>query len=78
MRLRLIMGAFRYGKLHGQGKPAYDRVGSAKARLDLYLRTHNQEHLVDAANLLLLEFEEPSYPDAYFESADDGIHTDIA
>lgn len=75
MRNRLIMGALRYGLINEEGKPRYDRVGSMKRRLDLYSETGNLEHLVDVANLALMEFEEGRHPNAHFASLDDGHHT---
>lgn len=75
MRNRLIMGAMRYGLLHARGKRAYDRVASIRKRLALYEQTGNLEHLVDCANLCLMEFEETRHLNAHFESADDKHHT---
>lgn len=74
MRNRLIMGAIRYGKLHAPGKPKYDRVESIIKRLKQYQESGNKEHLVDVANLCMLEFEECHHPNAYFQAADDGEH----
>ena len=56
MRNRLLMGAFRYGDLRRQDLGAYDLPGEAEKRLALYRQDGNGEHLVDAANMLLLEF----------------------
>lgn len=75
MRNRLLMGSIRYGKIHQQGKSKYDRVSSMTKRLDMYNKTGNKEHLVDVANLCLLEFEECHHPDAHFAAIDDGHHT---
>lgn len=74
MRNRLLMGYFRYGPLEKQRPQQYDNIGSAIRRLNLYLETGNQEHLVDAANLCLVEFVIPSHKKAHFESTDDGEH----
>ena len=74
---RLIMGAFRYGLLNKAGKATYDRVTSMRQRLDLYEATGNQEHLVDCANLCMLEFEEPNHANPHWSAADDGIHTQV-
>lgn len=75
MRNRLIMGAFRYGKLHAKGKPQYDRIESCIKRLRRYQETGNKEYLVDTANLCLMEFEEGN---GHFESIDDdNIHCEI-
>lgn len=75
MRNRLIMGAIRYGKLHDENKPWYDRVPSVIRRVKAYEETGNIEHLVDAANECLLEFEESRHPNKHFASIDDGEHT---
>ena len=74
---RLIMGAFRYGQLNKAGKAKYNRIDSIRQRLDLYDATGNQEHLVDIANLCMLEFEEPNHADAHWSAADDGVHTQV-
>ena len=58
MRNRLVMGAFRYGLLSAAGKPAWDRVSGIEAHLERYRADGNLEHLVDVANLALLEFVE--------------------
>lgn len=76
MRARLIMGAYRYGVIRDPGKARYDRVGSVIRRLVQYRQTGNAEHLVDSANLLMLEFVEPTHPGFHFCSVDDGEHTD--
>ena len=70
----MIMGYFRYGSLANQiGKAQYDNVGSIARRLSLYSRDHNREHLVDIANLAMIEFAtHPNYP---FTATDDGEHT---
>lgn len=76
MRNRLIMGALRYetfqekeNKDHG-----YDLIGSAISRLQKYQSTGNMEHLVDVANLCMIEFACPSHSNPTWESIDDGEH----
>jgi hypothetical protein len=79
MRNRLAMGYFRYGSLHSPArkKKKYDHVGSAIKRLKLYLETGNQEHLVDVANLCMVEFMLPtSHTSPSFRAVDDGLHTE--
>ena len=67
MRNRLLMGAFRYGTFleqRGQGL-RHDNIPSALRRLRKYWASAegNQELLVDAANLCLVEFVAPgSHP----------------
>ena len=74
MRNRLAMGYFRYGSLSDQiGRHNFDNVASIQHRLDAYQKDRNREHLVDIANLCLVEFTvHPDYP---FIAADDGVHT---
>lgn len=56
MRNRLIMGAFRYGLIEKQDWTKHDLIAYTKNRISEYEKTDNLEMLVDAANLLLLEF----------------------
>ncbi len=71
---RMIMGYFRYGSLQSQiDKAQYNNVGSIAKRLSLYSRGHNREHLVDIANLAMIEFA--THPDYPFNPSDDGEHT---
>ncbi len=74
MRNRLIMGCFRYGRMHDRDKPNWDRVGRAFAELELYMKDRNKERLVDVANMMLLEFEEGS--GVWRPSDDTGLHTE--
>lgn len=74
MRNRLVMGAYRYGRLGDEYKPQYDRIDSAIARLMKYAETGNQELLVDAANLCMCEYVEPAVKNVHFAAVDDGEH----
>ncbi len=74
MRNRLIMGALRYGRFGSEEKAQYDCISSCISRLKKYQATGNREHLVDAANLCLVEFIEGRHPHAHFASIDDGEH----
>lgn len=71
-RNRLVMGALRYGTIaQNRMRPAhYDRVSSIRKRLDAYEQTGNLEHLVDIANLSMLEFDQSSHPLKHFAAAD--------
>jgi len=77
MRNRMTLGTFRYGAFRDSTR-RYDCVGSAKRRIEAYIATGNTEHLVDAANLLGIEFECPQHPRAHFAAVDDGEHTCIS
>lgn len=74
MRNRLVMGAFRYGMFSEQGKVRHDNTKSIQSHLDAYRATGNGEHLVDIANLSLVEYTLPSHPAFHFEAIDDGEH----
>ena len=77
MRNRMIMGAFRYGRLRSESKPVYDRMNSIRQRLPIYEATGNLEVLVDIANMALLEFVEGEHPNRHLKAVDDGVHTQI-
>jgi hypothetical protein len=75
MRNRMIMGAFRYGRLHNPDAPHWDIIGSVIARAEKYRNDGNKEHLVDVANLCLVEFVRPcGHPDPRWGPVDDGEH----
>ncbi len=76
MRKRLLVGRFRYGRMDRTHSTNYDRIGSALKRLHSYRETGNQEYLVDAANICLLEFEHGDHPNTHFDAADDGEHVE--
>lgn len=70
MRNRLVQGAFRYGRL--REKTGYDTITAAIERLARYRDLDpNQEHLIDVANFVMLEYGRRDVrEDAYFESRD--------
>lgn len=76
MRNRLLMGRFRYGRMDDPAKGDYDCIKSALSRLRKYQETGNLEHLVDVANLCLVEFVHGRHPNKHFEAADDGEHVE--
>jgi hypothetical protein len=77
MRNRLIMGSFRYEPFEEKRKHPwkYDTATEALVRIKRYQETGNIEHLVDAANMCLLEFEFGNHPNKHFSPIDDGEHT---
>jgi len=72
MRNRLVMGAFRYGRIRESAKPDYDRTASMIKRIGLYQITGNKEHLVDVANICMVEYMIGK--GEHFTSIDDGEH----
>lgn len=79
MRNRLIIGAMRYGgmKKNRDKGTRYDVVGSAIKRLENYKKDGNLEHLVDVANLCMVEFDHPSHRNPTWDSIDDGEHVTL-
>ena len=75
MRNRMVMGFFRYGYNDPKFVKKLDFITSAKERIGRYEKDGNLEHLVDAANILRMEFEMPHHPNAHWESIDDGEHS---
>ena len=80
MRNRLEMGRFRYGPL-SVGR--FDSVSSAIRRLETYRDADgNLEHLVDAANLCLVEWIKArlglsEHPSPRWAPTDDGRHSEV-
>jgi hypothetical protein len=74
MRNRLVMGAFRYGTFAEQGRTRYNNPDGIVRHLQAYRETGNAEHLVDIANLALVEFTLPSHQEYHWEAIDDGDH----
>lgn len=74
MRNRLVMGAFRYGRMKDKEKGEYKLLESLKRKLNMYQQTGNLEYLVDAANYLLLEFTYPHVDNPHFNATDDIDH----
>jgi len=73
MNNRMVMGFFRYGNRHNR-KVQLDNIASVLRRVKLYQETGNTELLLDAANMLRMEFEIPQHSNAHFHSQDDGEH----
>jgi hypothetical protein len=75
-RNRLGFGFFRYHhNFHSGERGKYNSIDSAIDRLRSYKKDGNQEHLVDAANLCMVEFVQPAcHPNPHFSSTDDGEH----
>jgi hypothetical protein len=74
MRNRLVMGFFRYGDIRKNNTTTDAKIASMKKRLTLYEGNGNLEHLVDIANIALVEFMHSTHPKKHFGSVDDGTH----
>jgi len=78
MRNRLVMGAIRYETFKEKiANNKYDCIGYVKKKLDDYKETRNLECLVDAANLLMIEFAAPTLPNTHFTPLDDVSHVQV-
>jgi len=77
MHNRMLLGIYRHGNYRDPGQPDYDRIGSALHRIALYVESGNGEHLVDAANLLMIDFSKRAHPRFHFQPADDAYHTEV-
>lgn len=68
---RMAMSFFRYGNLHRPDRPRYDHIGYVIKHCKAYLETGELENLIDAANMLMLEFMRPNcHPSPHFTPSD--------
>ncbi len=72
MQARMFVGFYRYGSTKRYAESGkYSITETIKKRLQAYIDTGNQEHLVDVANFCLIEFMYPQHKDAHFESIEE-------
>lgn len=71
---RMVFGAFRYGKISTQDMDAYDYIAECRRRMRLYEDDLNLEHLIDAGNMLMLEFIKGKKQGLKVTTVDDGVH----
>ncbi len=76
MKNRMLMGGYRYGPTPLQKPREFDNIADIKRRLDLYEVEGNMEHLVDAANITIIECLKKSHPNFHFSASDDGVHAE--
>ena len=74
MRNRLLMGYYRYGPFATINRTTKQMLDSIIYRAEQYMKTGNDELLVDIANLSMKEFAVGNYPNKHFQSEDDGKH----
>lgn len=67
---------------YGLASKTYPELAQAhkciQERLNLYLKTHNTEYLVDVANFAMLEFMFPAFEDAKYIPQDSGSSPGLA
>ena len=70
---RMVMGYFRYGAVKEQPKGKYNNIKSILQRAELYKLDKNKEHLLDIANICMVEW---ITGEGHFTPMDDGVHTE--
>lgn len=70
MKKAIEMSHYKYGFV----SKTYPELAQAhkciQERLDLYLKTHNTEYLVDVANFAMIEFMYPAFKDSKYSPTD--------
>ena len=70
MKNAIEMSHYKYGymsKTYPELAQAYKCI---QERLDLYVKTHNTEYLIDVANFAMIEFMYPSFKDSKYDPKD--------
>lgn len=70
---RMSMSYFKYGKAADAYPHKVDALRSMQTRLDRYADDGNTEHLIDAANFLMIEFMHPKHKLAHYSPRDSGV-----
>ena len=74
-RNRMVMGAFRYGLMKDQDFNKFDFPVEIDRRMEKYREDGNLEHLVDAGNIIMLEFVKAQRNGRQVIPVDDGVHS---
>lgn len=78
MHVRMILGAFRYGKLSDNKDKNYNWIDNAIIRLNEYKETGNIENLIDVANFMMVASLLDKHPKKHFYFNDDeSIHLEL-
>ena len=70
MKNAIEMSHYKYGWASKTYPELAQAVKCIQERLDIYVKTHNSEYLVDIANFAMLEFLYPSYEDTKYTPTD--------
>jgi hypothetical protein len=72
MMARIVFGFYRYGQSKQYAEnSSYNIIETIKKRLQAYVETGNKEHLVDAANFIMIEYMYPQHKNVHFESVEE-------
>lgn len=78
MKKAIEMSHYKYGYV----SKTYPELAQAhkciQERLNLYLKTHNTEYLVDVANFAMIEFMRPAFEDSKYSPTDSGQSPGLA
>lgn len=67
---RMATGYYMYGSIRDSAIKKRDMLASLRRRLTKYEETGNTEWLMDVANIAMIEFVQPSHPQAHFKPTD--------
>ena len=70
MKDRMAISYYKYGEVAKAFPAKAGAVGCMESHIAAYAEDGNTEHLVDAANYLMIEFMHPSHPAAHFTPTD--------
>jgi len=70
MRRRMLVSYHKYGAVHANYPTRKHALTTMMSRVFKYLTTRNSEYLVDAANMLMIEFMCPSLDGVVFHGTD--------
>lgn len=70
MKNAIVMSHYKYGWMSETYPDLAQARKCIQERLDLYLKTHNTECLVDIANFAMIEFMHPSFEDSRYLPTD--------
>lgn len=71
---RMLFGYFRYGSIRRQNLNDYKFLNESRRRIRKYEMTGNLEHLLDAGNMLMIQYIKGKSKGQKVESVDDGEH----
>ena len=70
MKNAIEMSHYKYGWMSDTYPELAQAYKCIQERLDMYIKTHNKDYLVDIANFAMIEFKHPSFEDAKYIPTD--------
>lgn len=70
MQNAIEMSHYKYGYMSETYPELAQAYKCIQERLDLYIKTHNKDYLVDIANFAMIEFKYPAFKDAKYTPTD--------